>query len=142
MEFVSPRTDTQPLRVIEARGPIDVRVDMAEFLARSRVALIRQRGSLDGGSRVNRVNAGLIEGNGVRRSKDPDVRDDRRVVIGPTIAVWGHVHYEVYVELGLAVENGLGVLGDSLAANAARAPLARSRGAKLADGHALTAAGA
>ena len=128
--------------MVEAEGPVGVGVDVTELFARPGIFFVGEDGARDGGSGVNGVDAGLVEGDGVGARENTDVGDDGRVVVRPAVAVRGDVHHEADMERGFSVKDCLGIFGDALAAHAACVSVGGMGGGELAYGHALAAADA
>jgi len=105
--------------VVETEGPVGVGMDVTEFFTGARIFFVGEDGSIDSGGGIDRVDAGLIEGDGIGAREDADVGDDGRVVVRPAVAVRGYVHHEADMERGFSVKDGFGVFGDALAAHAA-----------------------
>ena len=62
-------------------------------------------------SRQASIHAGLVECQGIHRSKHTDIGQDGGVILGVAVAVGRHIHDERDVELRTTRHNSLGVLG-------------------------------
>ena len=120
-ELVCPGADADLLRVLQADGPVRVRMGGVEVVTGGAVAALVKQGGVGRGSLGQHgVGTGLVQSHRVEGGKHAHVRDDGDIVLRVAVAVGGHVHHQGHVEAGAAVYHGLGVLGDLLIQNSGR----------------------
>src|SRR5699024_8488143 len=104
------------------------------------VHVVVELGAGDGRLGHAGVGAGLVQGHGIEGGEHTHVRQDGQVVFGVAVAVGGHVHHQADVEVGTAVQHGLGILGDLGAQLVVGAVVGVVDGVEVADAQAAAAA--
>lgn len=88
-----------------------------------------------------RIHARLIQRQRIEGREHTDIRQNRRIVFGVAVAVWGHVHNQRNVEIRAAIDDSLGVFSHAgieqlvgvAVVKADRVKVARAQAAAAAD---------
>ena len=113
-QFVFPAPQTDLLGVFQAGAPLGLRGGVGEVIVVVVEAGVGQMvGQLavgHGGSSQTGVYAGLVQRQGIKGGKHPQVGQDGGVILTMAVAVGRNIHHQRDVEGGTAVHHGFGLL--------------------------------
>lgn len=110
-ELVIHHADADFFGVLQGDYPVCLGGDIGEVVV-VMMAVLVQKAALHGGLSVYGVGAGLVESHGIKGGEHTHIGYDSRIIGVMAVAVGRHIYYKIDVEIGSAVADCLGVLGN------------------------------